>query len=66
MGRSDNRRVPAQPHASMAAIAGSIWSDALKGFLAGEIDREIAVVRVAENYLQFLHVYERQPTPSSR
>ncbi|HYB29709.1 MAG TPA: hypothetical protein VEF89_24085 [Solirubrobacteraceae bacterium] len=50
----------------MAAIAGSIWSDALKGFLAGEIDREIAVVRVAENYLQFLHVYERQPTPSSR
>jgi myo-inositol catabolism protein IolC len=42
------------------AIGRSIWWDALKGFLAGELEREAAASEIAENYLHFVDVYERQ------
>jgi len=42
------------------AIGRSIWWDALKGFLAEELERESATTQVAENYLRFVQVYERQ------
>jgi myo-inositol catabolism protein IolC len=42
------------------AIGRSIWSDALKGFRAGDLDREAAVKQIADNYLHFVHVYEQQ------
>jgi myo-inositol catabolism protein IolC len=42
------------------AIGRSIWWDALKAFLADELAREAAATQVAENYLHFVGVYERQ------
>jgi myo-inositol catabolism protein IolC len=42
------------------AIGRSIWWDALKGWLAEELDRPAAVALVADNYLHFVDVYERQ------
>jgi myo-inositol catabolism protein IolC len=42
------------------AIGRSIWWDALKAFLAEELDREAAAAQIAENYLHFVGVYERQ------
>jgi myo-inositol catabolism protein IolC len=42
------------------AIGRSIWWDALKGWLAEELDRPAAVAQVADNYLHFVEVYERQ------
>ncbi len=42
------------------AIGRSIWWDALKAFLAEELDREAAASRIADNYLHFIEVYERQ------
>ena len=42
------------------AIGRSIWWDALKGFLAGDLDREAAASQIAENYLHFVQVYEQQ------
>jgi len=42
------------------AIGRSIWWDALKGFLSKDLDRDAAVSRVADNYLHFVAVYERQ------
>jgi myo-inositol catabolism protein IolC len=42
------------------AIGRSIWWDALKGFLADELDRETAASQIAENYLHFVRVYEQQ------
>jgi myo-inositol catabolism protein IolC len=42
------------------AIGRSIWWDALKGWLADELDRAAAVALVADNYLHFVEVYERQ------
>jgi len=42
------------------AIGRSIWWDALKGWLAEELDREAAAEQIAENYLHFIEVYERQ------
>jgi myo-inositol catabolism protein IolC len=42
------------------AIGRSIWWDALKGWLAHELDRPAAVSQVADNYLHFVEVYERQ------
>ncbi len=41
------------------AIGRSIWWDALKGFLAGDLPREDAALKIAENYLRFIDVYER-------
>jgi myo-inositol catabolism protein IolC len=42
------------------AIGRSIWWDALKGWLADDLHRQAAVSRVADNYLHFVEVYERQ------
>ena len=42
------------------AIGRSIWWDALKGFLADELDRETAASQIAENYVHFVRVYEQQ------
>ena len=42
------------------AIGRSIWWDALKGFLDGGLSREAAASQIADNYLHFVQVYERQ------
>ena len=42
------------------AIGRSIWWDALKAWLDNELDREAAASQVANNYLHFIDVYERQ------
>jgi 5-dehydro-2-deoxygluconokinase len=42
------------------AIGRSIWWDALKGFLGGELERAAAAERIAESYLRFIGVYEQQ------
>src|SRR5947209_958188 len=42
------------------AIGRSIWWDALKGFLAGDIERGDAAEQIASNYLHFVRVYEGQ------
>ena len=42
------------------AIGRSIWWDALKGFLSESLDRESASSEIAQNYLRFVQVYERQ------
>jgi myo-inositol catabolism protein IolC len=42
------------------AIGRSIWWDALKGFLNKELDREAAAAKIADNYLHFVDVYEKQ------
>ena len=41
------------------AIGRSIWWDALKGYLAEELDRAAAASQIAENYLHFVRVYEQ-------
>jgi 5-dehydro-2-deoxygluconokinase len=40
------------------AIGRSIWWDALKGFLADELERADAAAQIAANYLHFVQVYE--------
>jgi myo-inositol catabolism protein IolC len=42
------------------AIGRSIWWDALKAFLAKELERDAAAAQIADNYLHFVRVYERQ------
>jgi myo-inositol catabolism protein IolC len=42
------------------AIGRSIWWDALKGFLSGDLDREAAAAKIADNYLRFIDVYQAQ------
>lgn len=42
------------------AIGRSIWWDALRGFLAGDLPREQAASQIADNYLRFIRVYEQQ------
>jgi 5-dehydro-2-deoxygluconokinase len=42
-------------------IGRSIWWDALKGYLADELDRETAASQIAENYPHFIDVYQGQP-----
>jgi myo-inositol catabolism protein IolC len=39
------------------AIGRSIWWDALKGFLSGDLERRAAAEQVADNYLRFVDVY---------
>jgi myo-inositol catabolism protein IolC len=46
------------------AIGRTIWWDALKGFLEGDIEREAAAGQIARKYLGFVEAYkqaERQP-----
>ncbi len=40
------------------AIGRSIWWDALKGFLDGDLEREAAAEKIANNYLRFVKVYD--------
>jgi myo-inositol catabolism protein IolC len=40
------------------AIGRSIWWDALKGFLGGDLEREAAAEKIADNYLRFVRVYD--------
>src|SRR5215207_8067330 len=40
------------------AIGRTIWWDALKGFLDGNIEREGAAQQIADNYLRFVQVYD--------
>src|SRR5437763_3058904 len=40
------------------AIGRSIWWDALKGFLGGDLERRAAAEQVADNYLRFIKVYD--------
>src|SRR5256885_1991330 len=40
------------------AIGRSIWWDALKGFLAGNLERDDAAEQIAANYLHFIGVYQ--------
>ncbi|MDR5683271.1 MAG: DUF2090 domain-containing protein [Armatimonadota bacterium] len=39
------------------AIGRTIWSDAVKGYLEGSVDREGAADRIANNYLRMIEVY---------
>lgn len=41
------------------AIGRSIWWDPLKAYVDGKIERSEGARRIAENYLRFIHVYER-------
>jgi myo-inositol catabolism protein IolC len=41
------------------AIGRSIWGDPLKGFLAGDLERQAAADRIADNYLRFVKVYSQ-------
>jgi myo-inositol catabolism protein IolC len=40
------------------AIGRSIWWDALKGFLGGDLEREAAAEQIAGNYQRFIEVYD--------
>ena len=40
------------------AIGRTIWWDALKGFLDGDIERDVAAQQVADNYLRFVQLYD--------
>ena len=40
------------------AIGRSIWWDALKGFLDGDLERDAASDQIADNYLRFVKVYD--------
>ncbi|MGZ8648099.1 MAG: 2-deoxy-5-keto-D-gluconate 6-phosphate aldolase domain-containing protein [Solirubrobacteraceae bacterium] len=40
------------------AIGRSIWWDALKAFLAGDLERDKAAEQIADNYLRFIQVYD--------
>jgi myo-inositol catabolism protein IolC len=42
------------------AIGRSIWWDALKGWLDNELERDAAASQIADSYLHFIDVYERQ------
>ncbi|HXO08760.1 MAG TPA: DUF2090 domain-containing protein [Solirubrobacteraceae bacterium] len=42
------------------AIGRSIWWDSLKGYLNKELERSAASSQIADNYLHFVQVYERQ------
>jgi myo-inositol catabolism protein IolC len=40
------------------AIGRSIWWDSLKGFLAGDVEREAAAEQIADNYQRFIKIYD--------
>jgi 5-dehydro-2-deoxygluconokinase len=40
------------------AIGRTIWWDSLKGFLDGNVEREDAAQRIADNYLRFVQIYD--------
>ena len=42
------------------AIGRSIWWDALKAWLADDLERDAAAAQIAENYLHFIDIYQGQ------
>ena len=40
------------------AIGRSIWWDALKGFLGGDLERDALAEQIADNYQRFIEVYD--------
>jgi 5-dehydro-2-deoxygluconokinase len=40
------------------AIGRSIWWNALKGYVDGVLERDLAAQQIADNYLRFIRVYE--------
>ena len=40
-----------------SAIGRSIWGEPLDGFVAGDLSREDAAAKVADNYQRFIDVY---------
>ncbi len=56
---------PVQGYAGFA-IGRSIWWDALKGFLDGNVEREDAAQQVADNYLRFVRVYQEAAREPAR
>ena len=48
------------------AIGRTIWWDALKGFLEGDIERGDAVDQIAEKYLRFVQVYQEAAREHAR
>ena len=55
---------PVEAYAGFA-IGRTIWWDALKGYLDGDLEREDAAQQICDNYLRFVQVYadaERSPT----
>jgi myo-inositol catabolism protein IolC len=40
------------------AIGRSIWWDALKGFIGGDLEREQAAEQIADKYLNFIRIYD--------
>jgi myo-inositol catabolism protein IolC len=40
------------------AIGRSIWWDALKGFLGGDLERQAAAEQIADKYLNFIRIYD--------
>jgi myo-inositol catabolism protein IolC len=57
---------PVEAYAGFA-IGRTIWWDALKGFLDGQIERDDAAQTIADNYLRFVQVYseaDRAATPA--
>jgi myo-inositol catabolism protein IolC len=66
LGRgADDRKVehwlrqgaPVEGYAGFA-IGRTIWWDALKGFLDGDLEREEAAEKIADNYMRFVRVYD--------
>ena len=65
LGRGANDQVdhwlrqgaPVEGYAGFA-IGRTIWWDALKGFLDGNVEREDAAQQIADNYLHFVQVYD--------
>jgi myo-inositol catabolism protein IolC len=47
------------------AIGRSIWWDALKGYLSGDLERDAASDKVADNYLRFVKVYDDAESKAS-
>ena len=39
------------------AIGRSIWGEPLQGFIDGDLSREQAAAKTADNYLRFVEVY---------
>jgi myo-inositol catabolism protein IolC len=48
---------PVQGYAGFA-IGRTIWWDALKGFLDGDLERDAAAQQIADNYLRFVQLYD--------
>jgi myo-inositol catabolism protein IolC len=48
------------------AIGRTIWWDALKGFIDGDLEREQATDKIAANYLRFVDVYRQAESEPAR